>query len=298
MSEKIDFGDILTAMITPFNEKGAVDYAEAARLAVHLCDNGTDTILLAGTTGESPTLTNKEELQLFKEIKDAIRGKGKVMAGTGSNCTKTAVDFTQKAEKIGVDSILQVVPYYNKPSQEGIYQHFKTIAENTILPIMLYNIPGRTSKNMEPETTARLAGIDNIVALKAASGDIEQIKKTKKICPKDFEIYSGDDGLTLEIMKIGGEGVVSVASHLVGKNIKRMINAVKEEKLDEAEAINKELMGIFKVLFITSNPAPVKYATSLIGFKTGIPRLPLVEVTPEEKEKIKAEMVKLSLIKG
>ncbi|MBU0581053.1 MAG: 4-hydroxy-tetrahydrodipicolinate synthase [Candidatus Margulisbacteria bacterium] len=296
MSQKIDLGSVITAMITPFNEKGAVDYNEACRLAVWLCENGSDTILLAGTTGESPTLTHDEEKILFTEVKKALGKKGKVMAGAGSNCTKTAVEATQAAEKIGVDCVLQVVPYYNKPSQEGMYQHFKTIAESTLLPIVLYNIPGRTGVNMLPETTARLAEIDNIIALKAACGNLEQIKKTKKICPKDFEIYSGDDGLTLDIVKIGGEGVISVASHLVGKQIKRMINAVEEEKMDEAEAINKELAEIFKILFITTNPSPVKYATSLLGFKVGKPRLPLVEPTIEEKAKIKKAMQDLKLI--
>lgn len=296
MAKKIDFGTVVTAMITPFNKKGEVDYKEACRLAVHLCENGSDTILLAGTTGESPTLNHDEEFTLFKEVKNALGSKGKVMAGTGSNCTATAVKSTKEAEKLGIDGVLQVVPYYNKPSQEGMYQHFKAIAENTSLPIVLYNIPGRTGKNMEPETTARLAKIENIVALKAASGNLEQIKKTRQICPKEFEIYSGDDGLTLDIVKIGGKGVVSVASHLVGKKIKRMINACIEEKIDEAEAIDKELQPLFKVLFITTNPSPVKFATGLIGFKAGLPRLPMVEPTADEKKQVTEVLKSLEII--
>ncbi len=295
---KIDLGTVLTAMITPFNDAGAVDVDEACRLAVWLCDHGTDTVLLAGTTGESPTLTHEEEYMLFKEVKKAVGKKGKIMAGTGSNCTVTAVEATKKAENLGVDCVLQVVPYYNKPQQEGMYRHFKTVAENTSLPIILYNIPGRTGVNMLPETTARLAEITNIIGLKAACGNMEQIKKTIDICPKDFLIYSGDDGLTLDVLKAGGKGIISVASHIAGPEIKKMVELFVQNDVTGAEAMNARLQPLFKVLFICTNPSPVKYASSLLGFKVGVPRLPLVDVTAEEKEKIKNVMISLGVIKG
>jgi 4-hydroxy-tetrahydrodipicolinate synthase len=293
---KTNFGSVITAMITPFLKTGNVDYSEACRLAVWLCAHGSDSILLAGTTGESPTLTHDEELTLFKEVKKAIGSKGKVIAGTGSNSTVTAVEATKKAEKAGVDGILQVVPYYNKPQQEGMYLHFKAVAENTSLPIILYNIPGRTGVNMLPETTARLAEIPNIIALKAACGNVEQIKKTRELCPKDFLIYSGDDILTLDILKVGGCGVISVASHIAGLEIKKMIGLYTNGDNPGAETLNTKLQSLFKVLFITTNPSPVKYACSLLGFKVGIPRLPLVEPTEEEKKKIKDVLVELKLV--
>jgi 4-hydroxy-tetrahydrodipicolinate synthase len=274
-----------------------VNIEEACRLAAWLCDNGSDTILLAGTTGESPTLTYEEELTLYKEVKDSLGSKGKVMVGAGSNSTATAVEATKKVSKLGIDAILSVVPYYNKPSQEGMYQHFKKVAENTELPIFIYNIPGRTGINMLPETTARLAELKNIAGLKAASGDIEQIVKTSKLCPEDFVIYSGDDGLTLEMVKQArGRGVISVSSHLAGLDLKKMIESARANDLVQAEEINKKLQELFKVLFITSNPAPVKYAMSLKGFSVGIPRLPMVEPTAEEKETVKKVISALGLL--
>lgn len=291
------FGSVITAMITPFNEQGAVDYAEAVKIADYLVNNGSDTILLSGTTGESPTLTHEEEYILFKEIKNSIGKRAKVMAGTGSNCTVTAIESTKAAEKLGVDSALIVVPYYNKPPQEGLYQHFKAIAEATALPLMIYNIPGRTSRNMEPETVARLAEIKNYKAIKEASGDLEQMKKVRQLTSKEFLLYSGDDGLTLDVLKIGGTGVVSVASHIVGKQIQSMITAFNNGNKTEAGKINQTLQDIFKVLFITTNPIPVKAAMNLLGFKCGKPRLPLVELNKTETEQLVAVLKKHQLIK-
>ncbi len=279
------FGPLVTAMATPFDSSGDVDYKEAIRLAHYLIDNGTDMIVLAGTTGESPTLTHDEEFRLFEVIK---KENIKVMAGTGSNSTATAIQSTREAEKLGVDAILQVVPYYNKPSQEGIYQHFKAVAESTSLPIMLYNIPGRTSKNMEPETVARLAKIKNIVALKEAAGSVEQMAKMRELTPPDFYIYSGDDALTLDFMEKGACGVVSVASHCAGLKIKKMM-------AERSRALHNELKPLFDVLFITSNPTPLKAALNMMGFNVGIPRLPLIEATLDEKAQVQAALKKLGL---
>ncbi len=291
------FGSLVTAMITPFKNDGSVDYTEAVKIANFLADNGTDTVLLSGTTGESPTLTHEEEGILFKEVKKGLGKKAKVMAGTGSNSTATAVEMTKKAEKLGVDGALIVVPYYNKPPQEGLYQHFKTVAEATSLPLMIYNIPGRTSRNMEPETVARIAGIKNYVAIKEASGDLKQMKKIREITPPEFLLYSGDDGLTYDLMEIGGVGVVSVAAHIVGKQIKAMINAFSSGDKAKAQKINTELADIFKVLFITTNPIPVKEAMNLLGFNCGQPRLPLVPLNADEKKQLVDVMRKHALIK-
>lgn len=290
------FGTVITAMITPFKDNGAVDFDEAVKIANHLADHGTDTVLLSGTTGESPTLTHEEEYTLFKEVKKSLGKKAKVMAGTGSNCTVTAIEATKKAEKLGVDSALIVVPYYNKPPQEGLYQHFKAVAENTALPLMIYNIPGRTSRNMEPGTVARLAELKNYIAIKEASGDLNQMKKIRELTPKEFLLYSGDDGLTLDVLKMGGTGIVSVAAHIVGKQLKEMITAYNAGKVAEAEKINKELADIFKVLFITTNPIPVKAAMNLLGFKCGKPRLPLVELNKDELQQLTAVMQQHKLI--
>jgi len=290
------FGKLITAMVTPFKEDGSVDYDEAVKIACHLADNGTDTVLLTGTTGECPTLSHDEEFELYTKVKKGLGSKAKVIAGTGSNCTKTAIASTKKAEEIGVDGALIVVPYYNKPSQEGMYQHFKAVSEAVSIPLMIYNIPGRTSKNMEPETVARLAELDNYIAIKEAAGDLKQFETIVKATPKNFHAYSGDDGLTFDTMKLGGVGVVSVASHLVGKDIKRMINAIDEEKLDEAEEINNKLTELFETMFITTNPVPVKGAMNMLGFKCGKPRLPLVDLTKEEGKIVQEVLKKYGLL--
>lgn len=299
------FGCIVTAMVTPFKKTGDIHYDEAVRLAKHLLENGSDGILLSGTTGESPTTTHDEEYRLWETVLTEIRAwekqKGrtpsKLIAGTGSNSTATSISSTQQAEAIGLDGAMIVVPYYNKPSQYGLYQHFYAIANSTTLPLMIYNIPGRTSKNMEPETTARIvADCPQYVALKAASGDLKQITKTREITPAHFAIYSGDDGLTLDILKAGGCGVVSVASHVAGVMIGEMIQAYELNNISKAEALNQTLKELFDVLFITSNPTPVKAALEMIGFDTSTLRLPMIPATESEQTAIRNVMTDLELL--
>jgi len=292
----IDFGNVITAMVTPFDKQGDVDYKKAIELANYLIDHGTDTILLAGTTGESPTLTHEEEYQLFKKIKYEIGTKALIMAGTGSNCTKTAMNATRKAEECGIDAVLQVVPYYNKPSQEGLYQHFSTIATHTKLPIMLYNIPGRSSAKLEVETIQRLAGVKNIVSIKEASGSVDIIKQLRAALPEKFKIYSGDEALTLSFLEAGAVGVVSVASHCVGIQLQEMVSFYHQEEYIEAEKINKKLKPLFDVLFITSNPVPVKAALRLMGMDVGSVRLPLVEANELEVTQINDVLARLKLL--
>ena len=291
-----DFGMVLTAMVTPFKTDGSMDYKRAAEIANYLADNGSDGLVVHGTTGESPTLTHEEEYELYRVVKKAVGGRVKLIAGTGSNSTATSIRSTKEAEKIGVDGIMIVVPYYNKPSQEGMYQHYEAVAESTKLPIIIYNIQGRTGVNMMADTVARLAKIKNIVGIKEASGILEQTSEIRQKTPKDFVIYSGDDDKTLEIMKRGGYGVISVASHIAGKEIKKMCEAFHAGKLDEAERINARLAPLFKVLFVTTNPTPVKAALAMIGRPVGGLRLPLIEANESEKEQIKKVLKDLKLI--
>ena len=280
------FGPIVTAMITPFNEDGTVNYKQAVELMDYLIQNKTTAILLTGTTGESPTLSHDEEYELYRLAVKHFKGKANLMAGTGSNCTKTAINSTQMAEDIGMDSVLQVVPYYNKPCQNGIYNHFRAIADSTQLPIMIYNIPGRTGVNMTADTVKKCALIPNIIALKEAGGSVDQFKAFRKAAPIDFQIYSGDDALTLPFMTNGGNGVVSVASHIAGKQIHNMIEAIQSGDINTAKELDKILQPLFDVLFITSNPIPVKAALKLIGFNCGTTRPPLMSITDEEKTKV------------
>jgi 4-hydroxy-tetrahydrodipicolinate synthase len=290
-----ELGRLLTAMATPFDAKGAVNYEQAKKLALALLDSGSDGVVVAATTGESPTLSWEEELQLFEAVKSAVGDKGTVVAYTGSNSTAEAVEATQKAEKIGVDGCLLVVPYYNKPTQEGIYQHFKTVAENTSLPIIMYNIPGRVVINMSVETMARLSRIKNIVGVKEANGDMGHVAKTLNQADKDFLIWSGNDNDTFLIMTLGGYGTIGVATHLVGKQIKRMMDSILGGKLTEAAAIHRRLLPLVDALFVEPNPAPLKYALNHIGFNVGKPRLPLVEVSPKSAEIIKATLKKYTI---
>ncbi|MFH1542061.1 MAG: 4-hydroxy-tetrahydrodipicolinate synthase [bacterium] len=290
-----NFGNVLTAMVTPFKKDLSVDYAMAEKLANHLIENGSDGLVLHGTTGESPTLTHEEEFELYRVVKKSIGNKAKIIAGTGSNSTATTINSTKKAEEFGVDGIMIVTPYYNKPPQEGIYQHFKAVAEATALPIIVYNIPGRTAKNIETPTMARLAEIKNIVAVKEASGDLKQVEAVRKACPKDFIIYSGDDNLTLPIMERGGIGVISVAAHLVGNDMKKMCSLFLEGKKAEAEVINKKLAAIFEAIFVTTNPIPVKAALAMIGWDVGGVRLPLIDANEQEKATVLKVLKELKL---
>lgn len=280
-------GQVITAMITPMEQDGAVSYEQAIRLAKRLAENGSDGIVLSGTTGESATLSFDEKVKLFTSITDSVGGELEIIAGTGSNNTAETIALTQAAETAGVDGIMLVTPYYNKPSQEGLYQHFKTVAENCSLPIMLYNVPGRTGVNLLPETVARLAEIDNIVAIKEASGDLNQVSQIRALVPDDFLIYSGDDSLTLPILAVGGNGVVSVASHLVGRQLKDMVTAFLAGKVKEALELHLQLLPLMRVLFITTNPVPVKRALEFVGFETGPLRMPLIDLTEAEAQKIK-----------
>lgn len=274
-------GRLLTAMVTPFKENGEIDYEQAKKLAQALLDSGSDGLVVAATTGESPTLSWEEEMRLFTEVKSAVGGRGTVVAYTGSNSTKEAVENTEKAEKIGVDACLLVIPYYNKPTQEGLYQHFKTIAQSTSLPCILYNVPARTITNLSADTAIKLSQIDNIIGVKEASSNLEQIYRIIAETGKDFFVWSGNDSDTLPILTLGGYGVISVASHLVGKQIKEMIDNFLSGKIAEAAGIHHHLLPLIDALFIISNPIPVKYALNQIGFNVGKPRLPLIE--PDEK---------------
>jgi len=272
-----ELGRLITAMVTPFDAAGKVDYKQARKLALALLKSGSDGLVLSGTTGESPTLTHEEELKLFIEVKKAVGKRGSIIAGTGSNSTAEAIEATQAAEKAGVDACLLVAPYYNKPTQEGLYQHFKAIAESTKLPCILYNVPSRTVVSIAAETVIKLSQIHNIIGIKEASGNMEEIGKIIAGTRKSFIVWSGNDADTLPMMSIGGYGIISVASHLVGLQIKEMIDKFLAGDNREAAAIHLNLMPLMKVLFVVSNPVPVKYALNQIGFNAGKPRLPLVE---------------------
>jgi len=290
------FGRVMTAMIAPFSADGSVNYDVAQELAVHLVDNGSDSLVVCGTTGESPTLTWEEEHELFRVVKQAVVGRAKVIAGTGSNSTSEAISATQKAMELGLDGSLQVVPYYNKPPAEGLYQHFKAIAKACPdISLLLYNIPGRTGQNMPPETVARLAEIPNIVGIKEASGKLDQVSLIRQLVPPEFDIYSGDDSLTLPMLSVGGQGVVSVASHLVGKELQEMIQCFEMGKTQQATAIHLKLFPLFKALFLTTNPIPIKAALALQGWPVGQLRLPLVEAPDSIQAELKNVLNQLGL---
>ena len=294
---KTEFGRVLTAMVTPFSADGTVNYEMAERLAVHLAENGTDTLVVCGTTGESPTLSWDEEFELFRVVQKAVSGKAKVMAGTGSNSTSEAILATQKAHTLGLDGSLQVVPYYNKPPQEGLYLHFTAIAAAVPdMSIMLYNVPGRTGQSLAPETVMRLAEVSNIVAIKEASGSLDQASDIRRSTPPEFGIYSGDDSLTLPILAIGGCGVVSVASHLTGNLLQKMIQHFETGQVAQASQIHAQLLPLFKSLFLTANPIPLKAALRLMGWEVGGCRLPLCDVPNDVVTELQRVMKELKLI--
>ena len=271
-----EIGRLITAMVTPFDAEGQVDYEQAKRLAVALLDSGSDGLVVTGTTGEGPALSMDEKARLYGEVKDAIGDRGTVIAGTSDNNTTASIELSKEAERVGADALLLTVPAYNKPPQEGLYRHFKALAECTNLPGMLYNVPSRTSLNMTNETTVRLSGIDNIIGIKEASSDPVQIARVIRDTPDDFRVWSGNDDETFGIMSMGGFGVVSVAAHLVGNQIKQMMGYTLEGDVEAAGAEHLRLLDIFKGLFIVSNPIPVKYGLNRSGFRVGEPRLPLV----------------------
>lgn len=277
------FGRVSTAMVTPFDKKGHVDFQKTTVLVNHLIENGTDSIVVAGTTGESPTLSKEEKLALFKHVVKVADKRVPVIAGTGSNNTYDSIELTKKAEQLGVDAIMIVAPYYNKPNQEGLYQHFKAIAESTALPLMVYNIPGRSVVNIAPETIIRLAEIPNIKAVKEASGNLNAMTKIIAGTDDDFLLYSGDDGIALPVLAIGGAGVVSVASHVIGNEMQEMVGAFLNKDVEKAAKMHQKLLPIMEGLFAAPSPSPVKTALQLKGLDVGSVRLPMVPLTEQER---------------
>jgi 4-hydroxy-tetrahydrodipicolinate synthase len=285
----LDFGRLITALVTPFDNNLHIDYDRLRLLIDYVIEHQqSDAIVICGTTGESPTLSEDEKLELFRHAVQYTAKRCKVIAGTGSYDTKHAVHLTELAERAGVDGALVVAPYYNRPAQEGIYLHFKSIAENTSLPIMLYNIPSRTGINIDVQTTVRLSAIKNITATKESSGDLDQMAEIISATDDSFKLYSGDDNLTLPVLAVGGHGVVSVASHVIGKEIQEMMNEYVQGRVGNAARLHQKLLPIFKGLFQcphrVPNPVPVKYALKLRGVDVGGVRLPLVECTGEERQ--------------
>ena len=291
------FGRLIPAMVTPFNRDLELDLDRAQELADRLVRGGVDSIIVNGTTGESPTVFYPQKLELFRAVVRAVNGRVPVIANVGDNCTADTVYFAQDAAKLGVDGFMCVVPYYNKPPQEGLYRHFKTIADSTDMPIILYNIPGRCSINMEGETTLRLAhNCDNIVAIKEASGSMEQIKFIIDNAPADFAVYSGDDSATLDIMRLGGVGVISTIGNVAPERMKEIVEAAAAGDWEAAEAANEALLPLMNGLFETSNPILVKEALSLVGFPVGGVRLPLVDATPEQSKRLAAIMREVGVL--
>ena len=287
----MEIGHLLTAMVTPFDANGAVDYAQAKRLSLALLDSGSDGVVLAGTTGESPTLLHEEKMRLFSEVKDAVGSRGAVVAGTGTYDTAESVELSREAERLGVDAVLLTCPYYSRPSQEGLYRHFETIARAVSLPCVIYNIPSRTSVNMSAETQIRLSQIDNMLGVKEASGDLAQIAQIVEEGRRGFRVWSGDDQMTLPILAIGGYGIISVVSHLAGTQMRQIMQSHLSGNVDEAARIHRRLLPLMTVLMTAAgNPAGVKHALGGIGFSAGKPRLPLVEPDEGAGEQIMAEV--------
>ncbi|NEU29318.1 4-hydroxy-tetrahydrodipicolinate synthase [bacterium LRH843] len=286
----MDFGYVATAMVTPFNKEGMIDAGKTKELIDYLLANGTDALVVCGTTGESPTLQTDEKLTLFKLCIDYVKKRVPVIAGTGSNDTKASIELTKKATDIGADGIMLVTPYYNKPSQKGLYEHFKEIAAVTPLPIMLYNVPGRTAINMEADTTIALSKIKNITAVKEACGSLDQMAEIISGTDGDFHLYSGDDSFTLPALSIGATGVVSVASHVIGKEMQTMVSSFKGGDVQKAAEIHRALLPTMNALFIAPNPTCVKFALKKKGIDTGEVRLPLVPLSPELQQEVEQHL--------
>ncbi|MBQ6841814.1 MAG: 4-hydroxy-tetrahydrodipicolinate synthase [Firmicutes bacterium] len=293
----MDFGRVVTAMVTPMYADGAVNYSQAAHLAEYLFEHGSDAVVVCGTTGESPTLNTEEKLRLLRAVKDAAAGHGIVIAGTSSNDTAASVALSCRAAELGADALLLDTPCYNKPPQEGLYQHYAAIARAVDLPLMLYNVPGRTACNLEAATVARLAQeFPHIAAVKEASGNLEQASRIRDLTPPAFRLYSGNDGDTLPLLALGGSGVVSVASHLVGREIREMVDLCLGGEFGAAAQLHRHLADMFKKLFICANPIPLKYALNRIGMDVGGCRLPLVSLNAAQKQEIDALLDKYNLI--
>ncbi|MEZ0481677.1 4-hydroxy-tetrahydrodipicolinate synthase [Planococcus sp. SSTMD024] len=276
------FGQVITAMATPFDSDGEIDFQATTNLVEYLINNGSDGIVVAGTTGESPTLSTDEKVALFVHVVTVADGRAKIIAGTGSNNTRASVALTQQAEQAGVDGIMLVTPYYNKPSQEGMYRHFEAIANATTLPVMLYNIPGRSVVNLSVDTIVRLSLIDNITCVKEASGDLDAASEIIERTSSDFAVYSGDDSLTLPMLSVGGTGIVSVAAHIIGNEMQEMIKLFRMGDTAGAAALHRKLLPTMKALFAAPSPSPVKAALNLSGVPVGGVRLPMLALTEEE----------------
>lgn len=297
MSEP-QFGRLITAMITPFDENRDIDLKRTDEFVNRLIEGGTDSIIVCGTTGESPTVFYPQKIEVIRRVIEAANGRVPIIANVGDNCTADTIDFAQDVSKLGVDGFMCVVPYYNKPPQEGLYQHFKAIAQSTDLPIILYNIPGRCVVNMKAETTLRLANeLDNIVAIKEASGDIEQVKAIVAGAPQGFSVYSGDDSFTYPLMQAGGVGVISTISNVATARMKEIVDLCAAGKWDEAAEANERLLPLMNGLFETTNPILVKEALALDGFPVGGVRLPLVDATPEQSERLAAIMREVGVLR-
>jgi len=291
------FGSLITAMVTPFREEGhALDVDGAQRLASHLLDTGSDAIVVAGSTGESPTLSYKEKAELFRAVGEITKGRGQLICGTGTYSTAETLELTQAAEDAGADGLLVVTPYYNKPPQRGLIAHFERVADATELPIIVYNIPGRTATRIEHETLLQLAERPNIVAVKDSTGDFQGVSRLMAEAPPDFEVYSGDDWATFGYVCLGAVGLVSVASHLVGPQIRQMIELIQTGDVPAARKIHEDLSPLFNALFITSNPIPLKAALEMIGLPAGVPRLPLVPATSEERTRVRKALEDAGLL--
>lgn len=293
------FGRLLTAMVTPFNADGSVNYEKAADLAEWLINNGSDGLVVAGSTGEAATMSAEEKLELFRVVVNRINKRVPVIAGTGSNNTADSVKMTKMAEAMGVDGALIVGPYYNKPTQEGFYQHFAAVAQSTGLPIIVYNVPGRTASNISPAIVARLAAdFENIVAIKEAAGNVAQVAELYSVLPEEFTIYSGDDGLILPFMSVGATGLISVLSNIGGGILQDVMQAYEDGRVREAAKLNARMVPLANAMFIETNPIPVKAAVTLVtGIDAGHPRLPLTPMEPANKAKMVAVLQEYGLVK-
>ena len=293
------FGRLLTAMVTPFNADGSINYEAGADFADWLLANGSDGLVVEGSTGEAATMDMDEKIKFMQTIVARVNGRAKIVAGAGTNCTASTIDLVKKMEACGVDGVLVVGPYYNKPTQEGYYQHFAAVAKATKLPIIVYNVPGRTGGNIAPETVARLAAdFGNIVAIKEAAGNVAQTAELYRVLPEDFSIYSGDDGLILPFLSVGACGLISVLANVNGNILQQLMQAYSEGRVKDAADINKVMVPLAKAMFIESNPIPIKAAvTKVTGIEAGAPRLPLTPISAAAEAKLDAALKAAGMIK-
>ena len=293
------FGRLLTAMVTPFNADGSINYEAGADFADWLLANGSDGLVVEGSTGEAATMDMDEKIKFMQTIVARVNGRAKIVAGAGTNCTASTIDLVKKMEACGVDGVLVVGPYYNKPTQEGYYQHFAAVAKATKLPIIVYNVPGRTGGNIAPETVARLAAdFSNIVAIKEAAGNVAQTAELYRVLPEDFSIYSGDDGLILPFLSVGACGLISVLANVNGNLLQQLMQAYSEGRVKDAADLNKVMVPLAKAMFIESNPIPIKAAvTKVTGIDAGAPRLPLTPISAAAEAKLDAALKAGGMIK-